>query len=127
MDAAKQALVKAFADKAAQLDDEVLEEVYQSVADRIAKEDADSVCKHFSVTSADDVQRLVGDVSICWYQGDMIETRQQFVATAKACKYASKWCIQFDEKQSVLDSLTAEDWGIAFDAVADSTPCAFLP
>ena len=56
-----------------------------------------------------------------------IKTRQNLIATAKACKYACKWEIYFDDSQSFLDSLTADDWNLAFCNVSEDKACVFLP
>ena len=58
---------------------------------------------------------------------DLIDTRQEFIATAKACKYASKWEIYFDNSQSFIDSLTVEDWNLAFSNVSEDKACGFCP
>ena len=42
-------------------------------------------------------------------------------------QYADKWDIYFNNKQSFLDSLTIEDWNLAFDAVSEDKACVFYP
>ena len=71
---------------------------------------------------------FVDNILINWnYGSNNITTRQQFIATAKACKYTCKWCIYFDNTQSFLDSLTVEDWNLAFSNVSEDKACAFNP
>ena len=64
---------------------------------------------------------------INWDENIKISTRQQFIATAKACTYACKWCIYFDNTQSFLDSLTAEDWNLALDSISEDRAFAIYP
>ena len=64
---------------------------------------------------------------INWREGTIVTTRQQFIATAKACKYAYKWGIRFAIKQSFLDSLTADDWNLALDSISEDHAFAIFP
>ena len=60
-----------------------------------------------------------------WWHGDEVETHDQFVATVRAYKYANKWEIWFDKNQSLLDSLTIDDWNLAYSNVTDDKAYAF--
>ena len=90
-------------------------------------ETADELCKDFCIASVQDVKVFVDNVIISWVDGYVSDTRQEFIATAKAYKYACKWCIGYYNKQSFLDSLTADDWYLAFSNVSEDKACGFYP
>ena len=85
------------------------------------------MCKYFGVTTVQEAKEFVDNVKIIWWNGDLITTKQEFIATAKACKYACNWCFYFYTEQSFLDSLTAEDWNLSFSNVSEDKVCVFEP
>ena len=99
-------MIKAFQDKITTVSDK-FKPIYQSIVDNITKENADELCKYFCIASVQEVKDFVDNVMIDWLERTIVKTRQRFIATAKACKYACKWCILFYTNQDFLDSLTA--------------------
>ena len=122
----KNALITMFQQKIKKAKDRV-KPIYQSIIDNITNENEDDLCKYFGVTNVKEAKQFVKNVKINWWNRDLIKTKQQFIATAKACKYACKWCIMFDTDQSFLDSLTVNNWNLALDSISEDHAFAIFP
>ena len=122
----KRALIEKFNSKIRYTSDE-LKPIYQSIVDNISKESDSKLSQHFGITTAQEVDDFIENVSMHWRSGEVIKSRQKFIVTAKACKYAYKWGIYFDGSKTFLDTLTIDDWNLIFDAVADDKVSAFEP
>ena len=85
------------------------------------------MCKYFGVTTVKEAKEFIENAKISWWNRNIIKTRQNLIAAAKACKYACKWEIFFDNDPSFLDSLTVDDWNLAFSNVSEDKACVFWP